>query len=239
MKKMKGVIVLAVLLIGLVSATAWASDADVSAGVDFNSAYVWRGLTFNDGFVVQPYLDVTKGGFGLNVWSNYDVDDYDGAVESGEFSEVDLTASYGFAIGELDAGIGYIEYLFPAGGAGTREVYFSLGTGVTEAFSVGFDLYYDFDEVDDFYSALSCSYDIALDDKASLGFGASMGFAGDEYCADGDAGLFDYSLSASYGYEIDESWSIGLGVTYVAPFDEDKLVDDVNTYGTFSIGYAF
>ncbi|HMA84159.1 MAG TPA: hypothetical protein VKN73_00520, partial [Desulfosalsimonadaceae bacterium] len=48
---------------------------------DVVSAYVWRGITFNDGLVVQPYVDVAAGnGFAINVWGNYDIDDYDNTL---------------------------------------------------------------------------------------------------------------------------------------------------------------
>ena len=88
--------------------------ADVTGGVDFASAYVWRGITFNDGMVAQPYLDVASAGFGINIWGNMDIDDYDNTLDSGEFSELDLTLSYGFSLDPVDVRLGYIEYLFPA-----------------------------------------------------------------------------------------------------------------------------
>ena len=246
MKRTKNLAVVIVLLIGLAAVPAMASDVEVSTGVDFNSAYVWRGMTFNDGLVAQPNLDVTKGGFGVNVWGNFDIDDYDGALESSEFSEVDLTLSYGFSLGKLDAGVGFIEYLFPAGGDGTREVYLNLGMGLTDALSAALDIYYDIDEVEDFYSVLSLGYSIALSEKTTLDAGASAAYAGDAYCGDDDAGFYDYTLSLSLGYAVNDNWSISCGVTYVDAIDSDKLMDvkdggllDVSTYGGISIGYTF
>ncbi len=104
-----------------------AFGADVTAAVDVNSAYVWRGITFNDGVVVQPSVDVAAGNFGFNVWGNLDVDDYDDTLDSGEFSEIDLTMTYAFEAGPVGLTAGYIEYLFPTtdvGGAeGTREIF--------------------------------------------------------------------------------------------------------------------
>ena len=37
-----------------------AFGADVTTAIDVNSAYVWRGITFNDGVVVQPSVDVEE-----------------------------------------------------------------------------------------------------------------------------------------------------------------------------------
>ena len=64
---------------------ALAAEANIS--VDVPSGYVWRGMTFNEGAVIQPSVDAcTAFGFGVNVWGNFDLDDYDGAYEKCEFS---------------------------------------------------------------------------------------------------------------------------------------------------------
>ena len=67
-----------------------------TAGMDINSAYIWRGVTANNGLVFQPSMDIAKNGFDFNVWANYDAADYHDTVEQNKFSEVDLTASYTF-----------------------------------------------------------------------------------------------------------------------------------------------
>ena len=250
MKKVKCFAAVIVLLAGLAAVPAMASDVAVSAGVDFNTAYVWRGQTFNDGMVAQPSLDVTKGGLDVNVWGNLDMSDYDGAVESGKFSEIDLTLSYGRTFGKVDASVGYIEYLFPtteAGGAdGTREFYLSLSTGLPAGFSTGLDFYYDVDEVNDFYSKLNLGYEYAINDKTTLSAGIAAAYAGDAYCADGSAGFYDYDLSLSLGYTLTDAWSISATINYVDAIDSDKLVDvkkggplDTKTYGGINISYAF
>ena len=67
-------IVTAIAVSGLCAGLAQA--ADVSAALDLNSAYMWRGLTFNDGLVAQPSIDVAAPhGIGINVWGNFDIDD--------------------------------------------------------------------------------------------------------------------------------------------------------------------
>ena len=113
---MKRTISIFALLILFAAAPAWA--ADVTAGLDLNSAYVWRGITFNDGLVAQPSVDVAYKGFGFNVWGNFDLDDYKGTIANpNNFSEVDLTLSYGMTVQKLDIGVGLIEYLFPTAGS--------------------------------------------------------------------------------------------------------------------------
>lgn len=246
---MKRVISLAaamVLLIGMAATPAMAAEA--TASVDMVSAYVWRGQTFNDGMVAQPSIDVaTENGLGINVWGNYDIDDYNEAVKSGEFSEIDLTISYGKTFGDLDVGIGHIEYLFPgAEGEGTSEVYLSLAYPLPANLSVGFDVYYDYDVTEDYYTVLSLGYGADLTEQLAFEAGVTIAYAGDEYAGDGDAGLYDYTLSASLGYALTDAWGLSVYATYVGALDDDNLVEeddggplDTQTYGGVGISYAF
>ena len=91
--QMRSKIVLVVAMIflaGLASTPAMAAEA--TAALDINSAYVWRGQTFNDGVVLQPSIDVAaENGLGINVWGNYDIGDYNNTLDEDEFSEIDLT----------------------------------------------------------------------------------------------------------------------------------------------------
>ena len=93
--KMTKIILLSIFMVMAVLNAGSVFAADVTTAIDVNSAYVWRGITFNDGMVVQPSVDVAAGNFGLNVWGNLDADDYDDSLDSGEFSEIDLTLTYG------------------------------------------------------------------------------------------------------------------------------------------------
>ena len=56
----------------------------MSTSVDFASAYVFRGQTFNDGFVIQP--GVEGAGLTVGVWANIDMDN----VAVDQVSEIDL-----------------------------------------------------------------------------------------------------------------------------------------------------
>ena len=173
-----------------------------------------------------------------------DGDDYNNTLESGEFSEVDITLSYGFNLNPVDITLGYIEYLFPTtekGGAeGTRELFVSLGIAMIPNLSGGLDIFYDVDEVEDFYLNLSLAYNMSLNDKIGLHLGAAMGYAGDEYCADGDSGLYDYLLSCGLGYTVSDDLTVNASLYYTQAFDEDKLPDqDTDFFGGVGMTYAF
>ena len=241
------VVMMAVVLMGVVAQPV--SAADVTATADMNSAYVWRGMTLNDGLVIQPSIDITKGGFGFNVWGNFDVQDYGDRIDSREFSEIDLAASYTFNLGSTNLGVGYIEYLFPttdSGGApGTREIYGSLGVPLPAGFSMVLDLFWDIDEINDIYLNLAFDYSYAFTDQLNLGAGVSIAYAGDEYCFDGSAGLYDYNFSISMGYTIDAALSVSAFIKYTDSLDDDNLAEggfgmlDVNLYGGVGVSYDF
>ncbi len=223
---------------------AGAMAADATLAMDVNSAYVWRGITFNDGVVVQPSLDVTKGGFGVNVWGNVDWDDYDDTLDSGEFSEVDLTFSYGFDLDPVSISAGYIEYLFPAGIDGTREVFITLGMDLFAGLGAELALYYDIDEFEDLYANFSLGYSLPVSDAFTLDFGATAGYMGEDTALGGENGFNEYLLSVGGTYAATKALSISGSVNYTDAIDEDVLPDgpygqDVNFFGGVSVAYAF
>jgi len=217
-----------------------AAAADVTAGMDVVSAYVWRGITFNDGLVLQPSVDVSSNGFGINVWGNLDVDDYDDTLDSGEFSEVDITLSYGFDLDPVSVTVGYIDYLFPNGIEGTREAFLGVSTEPVPGVSLGLTGYYDFDEVDDYYFNLGVGYAHEFNGGLAMGVSASAGYAGEDMSAGDDGGLNEYTLGVDATYVVTEALCLGAFVAYTDTFDEDVLPEqDVDVYGGASISYSF
>jgi hypothetical protein len=219
-----------------------AGAADVTAGVDVNSAYIWRGITFNDGLVAQPYMDVTAGGFNFNVWGNFDMDDYDGSLEKWEFSEIDLTLSYTLDAGPLSITGGFIEYLFPtteAGGSpGTREVFVDLSMAPLDGFVLGITGYYDVDEVEDYYITPYIGYSLPLGSALSVDLGASCGYVGKDFGM--DSGFHEYTLTLGAGYEVG-SVSLNALVGYTDTLDKDVLPEeavDVNLFGGVGISIS-
>ncbi len=227
-----------------------ASAADVTASAEVGSAYVWRGLTYNDGMVLQPSVDITNGAFGLNVWGNLDIEDYDDQYDSGEFSEVDVTASYLFEVRTMDFTVGYTEYLFPttdrSGRDGTREIFGKMAMPLGFGISLDLGLYYDIDKINDLYLDLGFGYTYVFSKQLSIGTGVSIAYAGDEYCYDGSAGLYDYNFSLSGMFALDEDLSVTAFMKYTNSMDEDNLKDmgragslDVNFYCGVGIAYSF
>lgn len=248
MKRLFSTAALAALAVASTAPQAVAATA--TAALDANSAYVWRGLTFNNGFVLQPSMDVSHNGFAFNVWGNYDVDDYDGALNDNRFSEIDLTGSYTFKLGSVDTSVGIIHYLFPEleepADTYTTELFLGLSYDLGSGFAISTKLYYDIDAVNDFYITAGLGYSYSINDKTTLGLSALVGYAGEdftEYYAGGtDSGFFNYTLTASMKYMVTDAFGIGANINFTDNLDDNALPDETvhtNVFGGISLTYTF
>lgn len=84
---------------------------NISASFDFASAYIFRGATFNDGCVFQPGLEASLYFLTIGAWANYDVYDYNGALDEYNFSEKNFYAMLRFKLLGADIETGYRMYV--------------------------------------------------------------------------------------------------------------------------------
>ncbi len=222
------------VVLALLSLAAAPASADAEYALDFASAYVWRGITFTDGAVFQPSVTASNdSGFAINVWGNLDIDDANDM--SGEFNEIDLTASYGFGTNAVSAEVGFIEYLFPnTPFAGTREVYLTVGWDITASPSVA--LYYDIDEVKDFYANFGVEFGGDVSGAMAWSVAVSAGYAGDDFAAAYDGlsgGMYDGNVT--FGLS-GGAWSAF--VSYIDALDSDALPEQPVDF-LAGIGFSF
>jgi len=234
MKKVALKTVAVAALLAVVSAPAVLA-AEATVGLDVKSAYVFRGATYNDGFVAQPYLEVSGLPIDLGVWGNFDIDDYDGAVEDGQFSEIDIYGSYTIPVDVVDASIIYTEYTYPSGGGDAdREIGLTIGPKDCPVQS-SLGIYYGLDGgiEKSFYAEASVGHDFDLSEELVLNVGALVGYMNID---DGEDGFSHYELSATLSYNI-----FSAGVTYIDTIDDDVLGDayDVDIVGFVGVSYDF
>jgi len=248
MKKVAIKVIATSALLALVSAPA-VHAAEATVGLDVASAYVFRGATFNENFVAQPYLEVGGLPIDLGVWANFDLESDDArGYDDGQFSEVDIYASYALPIEAVDVSIGYTEYLYPGSGGAElvdgeavdtqgesdREVSLSLGLADV-LLAPALSLYYGIDGAIDenVYVQGDLSHEIALSEEVALSLGAAVGYLDPE---SGEDGFSHYQVSASIGYDI-----LSVGVAYIDTIDDDVLGDayDVEFVGTVGVSYDF
>jgi uncharacterized protein (TIGR02001 family) len=241
--KMKKLII-TTMAAGLMASVA---SAEVSVTADFATAYVFRGVTFNNGFVIQPGIEA--GGLGLpekygsvavGAWGNYDVEDYGGNLDSSEFSEVDWYGSYSLPtfVEDLDLFVGYTEYTYPnaaddadkeaALGAGYEIM--GIGVGATWYRGIGGEVSGD----NWFEGSIGYGFDISED--LAVGVAADVRFLDSR---DGDSGWNDYTIGGDIGYVLNDVWSIGASLTYIGQCDSGVLADETtNDPADPSFGYS-
>jgi hypothetical protein len=82
-----------------------------TASTELASAYLYRGATFNDGWVFQPRVEIGIGFITLGAWANFDINDYAGAIEGEKLSEKNLYVLCNYNIGKLYMQAGYKSYM--------------------------------------------------------------------------------------------------------------------------------
>ena len=207
--------------------------ADAGVSLDLASAYVFRGVTFNDGLVLQPGLEVVSGDFTVGVWGNMDLDDMDDTLEDSEFSEIDIYGTYALPVDALDTSIGYTEYAYPNGGVADREVSLSIGKDCLLSPSLG--IYYGCDGAieDSFYAELGLSHELKPCQDVLIELGATVGYLSSD---EGKAGFSHFTTTVGVSCGI-----LKASLTYVGQISEDVLGDahDVELYGVLGIAKDF
>ncbi len=191
-----------------------------SVTLDAASAYVFRGVTLNKGFVLQPSLSVEAlPGLTLGVWANYDVDDNDGALKQRQFSEVDLTASYELDLEAVTLSLGYAEYTYPGADAkADREI--SLSLALPMPLSPSLTAYYGVGGAvkKNAYVEAAVGHDVELAEDLSLSLGATVGYAIPD---EGDSGFSNYTVSAAIGF----LKYFTAKLAYIGQLDDSVLTD--------------
>jgi uncharacterized protein (TIGR02001 family) len=245
-------IIVSTLAAGLIAGTAF---AEVSTTFDFASAYVFRGVTLNNGAVFQPGIEASGfgmpeeyGGFAFGAWANYDIGDYDGNVPGSTVTETDWYVSYSLPVfvEGLDLFVGYTEYMY--GGAG-RDEEVNLGAGYEiSGVGLGLTVYKGVGGLigDQLYVEATAAYSYDFTEELSSSVFGSIGFMQyDEAIANSFApsledGFHNYTIGADIAYALSEKWSVGAALTYIGQGDDTVLPEgtfgyDVDVVGMLSL----
>jgi hypothetical protein len=228
-----------------------AGAADVSVSADFASAYVFRGVTLNDGLVMQPGAEISGfpipeeyGSLAVGTWANYDLEDPDGSagLEKHEFSEIDYYISYSLPVSVADLGVTYTEYTYPQGGTSDKEIAVSLGKEIgTNGLYASVTANYGLDGAPEksWYIQGALDYGMDLSDGLSLSAGVTAAYAVQE--ADED-GFNDATASVGASYALTDNWALNGSVTYIAQLDDAVLTDteyDTDVVGMIGLSCDF
>jgi len=229
MKKRIMMIMAAALVAGVVHA------ADVSASADFASAYIFRGVTLNDGLVFQPGAKISGfpipeeyGSVAVGTWANFDINDIGGGRQ---FSEVDYYATYTLPIKVVDLSTTYTEYTYPNSDLqADREVALSVGKAIGETglypsltFNYGLDGLVE----KNWYIQGGLDYTKSLTEALTFSSGVKVAYLVSDA---GKDGFNDATAKVGLSYALTENWSVNGSLNYVAQLDDEVLVDGVGAY---------
>jgi hypothetical protein len=260
------IIVAALFAVSLLPTLSKAAEATLDLPV--NSAYVWRGQVLNDEAVFQPSLNVAaSNGLSFNTWASYNLTDSLGKELEREFSEVDLTVAYAVPVKVVDLSVGVAEYLYPnqelitenddgttthASVPSSREAYVMIGKEDI-LLSPCLCVYYDFGQVNAFYSMVTVSQGYEVTKELSLTATLSVG-AGDKdyneaYFGVDNVAFNDGNAKLAASYALNESITLGAYAMYTYLLDS-KIRDAAKENGDYfnkgdilsggvSLGYNF
>lgn len=235
------------MMMGAVLAAGVANAVDFGATADFASAYIFRGVTVNDGLVFQPGASISGlpipaeyGVITLGNWGNYDI--AENANGKHELSEVDYYATYTLPVKVVDLSATYTEYTYLHGVPTDREVALAVGkaigeTGLYPSLTVNYGL--DGGVKEDWYIQGGLGYSKNLTEALALSSSVKVAYAIDD---GGKDGFNDATASMGLAYKLTENWSIKGSLNYVAQLDDEVLTDDEYdkpVYGMLGIACNF
>jgi uncharacterized protein (TIGR02001 family) len=237
-KKMKKIMTIT-LAAALAGSSAMAGGL---LGIDFANAYIYRGVTVADDFVIQPNVELS--GFGMpEEYGAFTVGAWAVKAPGGEeillqdtFFETDWYVAYSLPefVEGLDLYVGLTEYTYKAA---DDESELNLGAAFELGeFALGGSVNYMYDnQVADategqVYVDLTADYEIELSEEFSGIVGGLV-----SYLKQGDGngsgpgalddGLSHFEIYGALDYDLSEMWSIYGSLAYIGQIDDEVLPD--------------
>jgi len=248
--------VLPVLVLLVLASCALSQSVTGYGDLTWNSKYVWRGIDFVDGSVLQPSLWLSCCGFTGGVWGSMELTDVNevpgGDDRKMKFTEVDLYLSHTDQFGPacVTAGIG--DYLYPntdCRSTAELSLVATFGVPLTPVLS----FYRDIKEADGLYSSLGVSQAIPgtwqVSDamsvsapvlSASIGYGNSLHNAFYYWYPDGALG--DLTVNATLPVSVGSSLYVTPAAHYAMLMDSnirDLFEEDTQFWGGTSVTWYF
>ncbi|OGW75657.1 MAG: hypothetical protein A2Z72_09010 [Omnitrophica bacterium RBG_13_46_9] len=220
----------------------WAPD--VTAEVAFERKYVWRGQTMVDGTVIQPGASVSKYGFTVSVWGNYDTETlerftewnyiFDYTMNIGNVKKIIGADSKEKFVDPLSFSFGYTYYTFPhldGDSYDSHEIY----TGIFYDWIVKpFVTYYiDFDSGDGSYWEFGARYSFVMG-RVTVDTAITAGYNAGQWCY--DKSFSNILFSGSVTIPVIKHITISPDVNFSLALDDQY---DSEFYGGLKIALAF
>ncbi len=207
------------------------------------SKYVWRGLTYNTGLIIQPSITASYNNFSAQVWGSLTAYDVDDDIKR---HELDFIFWYDYEIEDLIISPSFSYYKYPGqeDSPSTAELGLSASYSLDEfSFSTSFSK--DMVESKGALAALiEVGYEPAVSENITLSFTSGLGWANksfNEYYVGISKNTLSYfSLNGAFNYSISEVFAISPFVESFFILDKEfseLLYNNVFNYGiSFSLG---
>jgi uncharacterized protein (TIGR02001 family) len=220
---------MSLLLLAITSCPAAAVDLEKIApgtsiegtvGLDWASAYVFRGMTVNKNPVLQPSLKLQSGGLTVGAWGNRALNAEENEIEQ----ELDAFASFDIPFDALTLSLGYTEYMYPDSDFDNDQEIMArisfaglLNPSLSAFRGVGGGI------LDSSYYELGLKQEVFAQNDVSATLGGTLAWLDRET---GEDGLSHFTVSAGVTYKV-----IAVSAHYAVETDEE--VNDLDEQEPF------
>lgn len=207
------------------------------------SKYVWRGLTYNSGLIIQPAITASYANFNTQVWGSYTVNDVDDEIKR---HELDFILWYDYEIEGFTFSPSFNYYKYP----GQDDSPPTAELGLSASFSLDeltFGTSFTKDVIETkgaFAGLLEIGYEPLISDNLTVNITSGLGWANksfnEYYVGISKNSLSYFSLNGTINYSINEVFTISPFIESYFILDADfkeLLYNSVFNYGiSFSFG---
>jgi hypothetical protein len=204
------------------------SSAQMKAGMDIYSRYIWRGLDFGNAPSLQPSISYTTGGLSFGAWGAF-------AMASGginTYAENDLWASYSYPTSSGTFSLYLTDYFFPSAGIkffkyednglGAHTLEGGIGYAGIEDFPVSVTAYYNFYNDVDNSAYIQVSYPVSIDSVYSMTvFAGGTPSKSALYAASKNA-VLNVGISVSKIIKITDYFSLPVNASYIINPEQEQ-----------------
>jgi hypothetical protein len=210
------------------------AQPSVVIGTDASSAYIFHGMTYNKGFVLQPYLNITGKYFGYLLWSNYNLQSDDnglGHFPASEFTEIDHFISFFIPakFAELDVTLGIYNYPI-IGWESDKELQFGGQKKLFDALLIPFargGVMFDGSMTRNIYVEFGVKGEKSMTGKFGLNYMLKGSWEHQGFLPGKPAGMKDLLVTAGLNYQLIESAGLSLKAGYAGQLDKKVLPDEL------------
>ncbi|MDR0698448.1 MAG: hypothetical protein LBG28_04400 [Tannerella sp.] len=220
--------------------TSAPAQVSTVVGIDASSAYIFHGMTYNSGFVLQPYLNITGKHFGYLLWSNYNLQSDEnglGYFPASEFTEIDHFISWYIPVAFADFDLTLGLYNYPMlGWESDKELQLggqkTLLNSLLTPFARG-GVMFDGSMTRNVYVEVGAKGEKTLAPKFALNYLLKASWEYQGFLPDKPSGMKDLLLTSGLTYFPVEATGISLKANYAGQLSKKVLPDELYDAGFF------